>query len=53
MDVKGVIHMNTIIAIVFTLSMSVITIFTIYDFKERRKEYREETKVDSEVYRKK
>ena len=43
--------MITIIALAFTLSMSVITIFTIHDFKERRKEYREETKVDSEVYR--
>ena len=45
--------MNTIITIVSILSMSVLAIFTIHDFKERRKEYQKDTKVDSEVYRKK
>ena len=45
--------MITIIALAFTLSMSVLAIFTIHDFKERRKEYQKDTKVDSEVYRKK
>ena len=43
--------MNTIIAIVFISTMTVIAIFTIHDFKERRKEYQKDTKVDSEVYR--
>ena len=45
--------MNTIIAIVLISTMSVLAIFTIHDFKERRKEYQKDTKVDSEVYRKK
>lgn len=43
--------MNTIIVIVSILSTTVIAIFTIYDFKECRKEYQKDTKVDSEVYR--
>ena len=44
--------MNTIIAIAITLSLIILVIFTIHDFKERRKEYQKDTKVDSEVYRK-
>ena len=43
--------MNTIIAIVLISTMSVLAIFTIHDFKERRKEYQKDTKVNSEVYR--
>ena len=45
--------MNIIITMIFISIATTTIIFTIYDLKERRKEYRKETKIGSEVYRKK
>lgn len=44
--------MNLIIAIVVISVSLVITVYTVYDILKRKKEYRSESSLDSEVYRK-